>query len=47
MSVNGGLYCARNEKAVRKVEERQAPLLTDKATLTGETTEDLLAIVIR
>ncbi|NVI80521.1 hypothetical protein [Janthinobacterium sp. BJB401] len=44
MSVTAAFHRARKEKEAWEVEERQALLLTDKATLAGETTDDLLAI---
>ena len=39
-----GLPFCKQEKEVWEVEEPQAPLLTDKATLASEATEDLPAI---
>ncbi|WP_152598821.1 hypothetical protein [Janthinobacterium sp. RA13] len=47
MSVTAAFHRARKEKEAWEVEERQALLLTDKATLARETTDDLLAIETR
>ncbi|MBW3502295.1 hypothetical protein [Janthinobacterium sp. NKUCC08_JDC] len=47
MSVTAAFHRALKEKETWEVVERQAPLLADKATLAGETTDDLLAIEIR
>ena len=47
MFVTVALHRTGKEKAVWGVEERQVPLLTDKAPLAGETTDDLLAIETR
>ncbi|MEF2270614.1 hypothetical protein V3C40_27865 [Janthinobacterium sp. LS2A] len=44
MSVTAAFHRARKEKETWEVVESQAPLLADKATLAGETTDDLLAI---